>query len=113
MDIQGDFRQHSQLERFGQLEGQVEGFFTAQNAALWDALLSFQTEQRISGDFLEIGVYKGRSALLSALHLREAELFHLIDGSIFLEDAESHLTPILDSVGATFRKCPMTLPIRT
>jgi len=104
MDTQGKFSQHSQLKRFGQLEGQVAGFFTAQNAALWDALLSFQTEQGISGDFLEIGVYKGRSALLSALHLRESERFHLIDGSIFLKEAEANLTPILAKRGRYIQK---------
>jgi hypothetical protein len=104
MDIQKKFGQHSQLEQFGQLEGLVEGFFTAQNAALWDALLSFQTEQNIVGDFLEIGVYKGRSALLSALHLRNSEQFHLIDGTHFLEEAEQHLGPILAQRGQYIQK---------
>ena len=104
MELQGQYGQYSQLGQFGQLEGPVEGFFTAQNAALWDALLSFQAGQNILGDFLEIGVYKGRSALLSALHLRDAERFYLIDGTHFLEEAEGHLAPILAHRGKYLQK---------
>jgi hypothetical protein len=74
-DITQSYFTQSKLIDFNQLEEKVPGFLTSQNAALWDSLLSYQAEQYILGNMLEIGVYKGRSALMSSLHLREKEIF--------------------------------------
>jgi hypothetical protein len=83
------------LEEYKQLSQNVDGFFDGESAALWDALLALQAEQYVFGDMLEIGVYKGRSALLSAMHLREDEASLLIDGTPFMDEARLHLTPLL------------------
>ncbi len=57
----------------------VPGWFEENAVALWDALLTYQAEQGLTGDLLEIGVWKGRSAGMIALHAREGERFFLID----------------------------------
>lgn len=51
----------------------VPGWFRLPAIALWDSLLTFQSTNGVRGNFLEIGVWKGRSALLSALHSAEGE----------------------------------------
>jgi len=38
---------------------EVEGWFQTPAIAIWDSLLSHQEEQRISGNMIEIGVWKG------------------------------------------------------
>jgi hypothetical protein len=76
-----------------------EGFFGDESAALFDIFLSFQKAQKITGNFLEIGVYKGRSALMSGFHLEENEMFHLIDMTYFLDEVEEKLNPILGNRG--------------
>jgi predicted O-methyltransferase YrrM len=85
-----------QFSVYTEKKNEIEGFFTDSSAALFDIFMSFQNTQFIAGDFLEIGVYKGLSALLEALHLGENEVFHLIDSSDYLDDACNLLKPILD-----------------
>jgi hypothetical protein len=80
-------------------QGAVEGFFSLESAALWDSLLAYQEHERVLGDMLEIGVYKGRSALMSSLHLRAGERFVLVDATEFMKEAEVHLKPILGNRG--------------
>jgi hypothetical protein len=81
-----------------------EGWFSDQSAALFDIFLDFQREQNIVGDFIEIGVYKGRSALMSALHLGDDEVFHLIDISSYLKETEKELAPILGQRGKFYQQ---------
>ncbi len=94
----------SKINLFVEKGQEVQGFFQFQNAALWDSLLSFQSEHYIIGNMLEIGVYKGRSALISSLHLREDEHFFLIDGTPFIEEAEANLSSILGLRGNYIQK---------
>lgn len=47
-------------------------------AAAWDALLEFQAS-RVTGALGEIGVYRGKSAALLALHTRKEEHLYLVD----------------------------------
>lgn len=110
-DITQSYFTQSKLIDFNQLEEKVPGFLTSQNAALWDSLLSYQAEQYILGNMLEIGVYKGRSALMSSLHLREKEKFFLIDGTPFIEEAETHLNPILGDRAYYIQKMSYDLEI--
>ena len=95
LTIKDDYFTPSKLIQFNELENKVSGFFTSQAAVLWDSLLCFQEEHSMLGNMLEIGVFKGRSALMSSLHLREQEKFFLIDGTHFIEEAEESLNPIL------------------
>jgi len=46
---------------------------------LWDFFFAAQARLGVSGDFLEIGVYKGRSAVLGALYLRAEERAIFVD----------------------------------
>jgi hypothetical protein len=50
-----------------------------QTTAIWDFLLTQQRNLGVMGDFLEIGVFKGKSALLAALYLQLGELALLVD----------------------------------
>jgi hypothetical protein len=106
-----NYWQQSQLSNFDKLESQVEGFLMSQNVPLWDSFLCYQSEEYITGNMLEIGVYKGRSALLSSLHLRDQEKFLLIDGTRFIEEAQKHLAPILNNRGYYIQKMSYDLEI--
>lgn len=99
LSLQDNYLYLSKLGEFKQLQGGIAGFFLEQSAALWDALLSFQNTHGIHGNMLEIGVYKGLSALMSSLHLKETEKFVLIDCTRYIEDAEANLAPILGTRG--------------
>jgi hypothetical protein len=62
--------------------GSVEGWFTEGAIATWDVLLAHQTAQGWTGDLLEIGVLRGKSASLMALHARPAETVVLVDPAL-------------------------------
>jgi hypothetical protein len=57
----------------------VHGWFMDQAAAVWDCLLCHQEANNLRGNLLEIGVHKGKSALLSAMHARRDEQQFLVD----------------------------------
>ena len=63
------------LERFAALPG----WFTDDSAAIWDCLLAFQKQQCIKGHAFEVGVYHGKSAAMTCLHLRPEEQLVLVD----------------------------------
>lgn len=56
------------LHRYRGEYGHIDGWFSPNAAALWDSLLTYQTRSGIGAHFMEIGVYKGKSAALLALH---------------------------------------------
>ena len=68
-----------ELEQYANTYGALEGFIMPQTTAIWDFLLTQQRNLGIVGDFLEIGVLKGKSALLAALYLQLGELALLVD----------------------------------
>ena len=57
----------------------IHVFFTPQAQAAWDFFLSAQNSMNITGDFVEIGVLRGKSAILGALYLRPDETAVLVD----------------------------------
>jgi hypothetical protein len=57
----------------------VEGFFAEGAQAVWDFLLGIQASMTVGGGFMEIGVWRGKSAFLGALHTRQDEPVVLID----------------------------------
>jgi hypothetical protein len=61
-----------------------------QAAAVWDCLLSHQEANNVRGNLLEIGVHKGKSALLSAMHTRRDEIQFLVDPAP-LDEAVGHI----------------------
>jgi len=67
------------LDYYHRNYGDVPGFFGPESQAIWDFFLRAQVDLGVIGDFLEIGVYKGKSAILAALHLRQDEDAVLVD----------------------------------
>lgn len=57
----------------------LDGWLRIESAATWSCLFALQGERRVHGDLLEIGVFKGKSAALIALHARPEETFVLVD----------------------------------
>jgi predicted O-methyltransferase YrrM len=67
------------FQKYVQASKSVEGWFLDEAAATWDCLLDFQRTSRLAGNLLEIGVWNGKSALLSVLHARADEIQLLVD----------------------------------
>src|SRR5262245_10596315 len=72
------------------------GWFGEQSIALWDCLLCYQLDQRICGHFFEIGVQRGRSAALAAMHASPEELLVMVD-DVSMSHARQNLVKIKPS----------------
>ena len=57
----------------------VDGMLSDFSIAVVDSLLQFQGEEGVSGNLLELGCYKGKTALLLGLHLSDGEYVDLVD----------------------------------
>ena len=57
----------------------VEGFFMPLAMATWDFLFGVQNNIGATGGMLEIGVFQGKSGILSALHMTADEPAYFID----------------------------------
>jgi hypothetical protein len=66
-------------ERYLQSCANIPGWFFPVSAAIWDTLLSYQAENNIRGNLMEIGVFKGKSAAMAALHSQASETCVLVD----------------------------------
>jgi hypothetical protein len=67
------------LTRYRSSFPDIPGWFMEEAIFAWDFLLGSQTRAGVQGDFFEIGVYKGRSAVLGALHVRPEDWCVLVD----------------------------------
>ncbi len=67
------------FETYREKYASLPGWFEDEAQAVWDCLLSWQTELEIPGNLGEIGVFKGKSATLAALHAKENEKCLFID----------------------------------
>lgn len=67
------------LARYRSSFPDILGWFDEDAMFAWDFLLGSQTRAGVQGDFFEIGVYKGRSAVLGALHVRPEDWCVLLD----------------------------------
>lgn len=76
IDRQADL---SAFARFKEEFREIPGWFNPHSVAIWDSLLSFQRQVDITGHFLEIGVWYGKSAALSTLHAAPEETCILVD----------------------------------
>src|SRR5512138_497346 len=83
------------FERWTKLTRSVEGFFLDEAAAAWDFLLELQETDGITGALGEIGVWRGKSAMLLALHARKAEQLYLAD-ICDLRDVRAVLETLVD-----------------
>ncbi|HEY2741436.1 MAG TPA: class I SAM-dependent methyltransferase [Gaiellaceae bacterium] len=70
---------YSQFGLYRDRFSSVEGFFVDEAQAIWDFLLAAQTGLGVSGGFLEIGVWRGKSALMGAVHAAPSEPIVLVD----------------------------------
>jgi Methyltransferase domain len=60
----------SKFRRYLEILPTIEGWFSHEAACIWWTLLDHQTATGITGDLLEIGVWRGKAALQLALHAR-------------------------------------------
>jgi predicted O-methyltransferase YrrM len=70
------------LERYRSEFAAIGGNFWDGAIVTWDVLFVRQAAEGITGDLLEIGVLKGKSATLIALHARADETFVLVDPAL-------------------------------
>ncbi|WP_245490072.1 class I SAM-dependent methyltransferase [Rhizobium ruizarguesonis] len=80
---------HSDAERFRSSQtvaDQIDGMLSAFSMAAMDSVLSLQASNpKISGNVVEFGTYKGRSAAIIAPQVRRSEKFVLVDVADYLE----------------------------
>lgn len=55
------------------------GMMVPLSAALWTLLIDFQNRNGVTGDFVEFGVYRGRSAAVLAMNAEPGDTLHLVD----------------------------------
>jgi predicted O-methyltransferase YrrM len=67
------------LGRYTAEFAELPGFFMRESMLLWDFILWAQDRLHIGGDFLEIGVYRGKSGALGAQYLKAAEVAVFVD----------------------------------
>ena len=67
------------FRRYIEVSNAVDGWFLDEAAATWDCLLQFQQSANITGNLLEIGVWNGKSALMSVQHAGPGEIQLLVD----------------------------------
>ena len=84
------------LDHFRQSFADVQGWFNAPDICIWDSLLTFQSRSMVRGNFLEIGVWMGRSALLSTLHSSKGEQCVFVDLNP-TDEARAKLESVRDS----------------
>lgn len=90
-------RSMTRFDEYMQHFADVEGWFQTPAVAIWDSLLGYQQTQRISGNLLEIGVWKGKSAALAALHCQAGEECVFVD-AMPLDDAKATISQVLPQV---------------
>jgi hypothetical protein len=57
----------------------IEGMLSDFSMAVMDCVLSFQEENRVNGNIIEFGVFRGRSAAILASHRKASERLVLVD----------------------------------
>jgi hypothetical protein len=78
------------LQTFYKSTSKVPGWLSFHDAGVIEIILSNQSEQKASGNLLEIGVYAGKSAIHIGSRVRPGEEFHVCD--IFNESTDSKNT---------------------
>jgi predicted O-methyltransferase YrrM len=84
-------------QRFLKPTSDVSGFFLPAAAITFDILLTHQKASGITGNCLEIGVWHGKSAALTAGHVAEGEQFLMIDA--IADRLRPHVTETFAAVG--------------
>jgi len=85
------------IPRFAHLQSEVdkvEGFLANINVAVWDVFLEYQETHQVVGHLGEIGVYKGKSAIVLAHHQRAGEQLWLVDIYGFMDEVKKTIDPL-------------------
>ena len=82
------------FDQYMQHFADLDGWFQTPAIAIWDSLLSYQQEQRITGNLLEIGVWKGKSAALAALHCEGEDACVFVD-ALPLDEAKARISKVV------------------
>lgn len=90
------------LQQWKSITENVQGFFMPEAAAVWDVLLESHNQAKTyaTGNVVEIGVLRGKSAALAALHTRADEELILCD--LYLSDEVKHLIASIKSEKVTY-----------
>jgi len=75
------------FQELATLADKIEGMLSVFSMAAVDMMLSFQEELGAKGSILEIGTYRGKSAVILGAHLRDAERLVLVDINDYLDRA--------------------------
>jgi hypothetical protein len=86
----------TRLDQFRRSFADVPGWFQMPAICIWDSLLTLQSRSKVRGNLLEIGVWMGRSALLSTLHSSKDEECVFVD-PLPTREARANLETIRDS----------------
>ncbi|HYB42559.1 MAG TPA: class I SAM-dependent methyltransferase [Candidatus Methylomirabilis sp.] len=86
----------------------TEGWCSEVSLAVWDSMLAHQRERGVRGDLLEIGVYRGKSALLLAAHLDPStERLFLVDPTMDQDGVRRTLEGSRAAAGPALRFLPI------
>ncbi len=86
------------------LHHKIDGWFSVEAAAAWDALLCKQSLQGVSGHLMEIGVWRGKSATLMAVHSNPAhEVCVLVDKYMDDRSVTSALQNVYSDLNDSFQ----------
>jgi len=72
---------------------EIHGWCLPEALATWDSLLSFQKSLSITGNILEIGVWRGKTAALMLNHLNtQQEKIYLVDINLQMDELKKNLS---------------------
>jgi len=81
----------------------LQGWFQLPAIATWDALLNYQDQDHITGNLMEIGVWKGKSATLMALHCKPEEQCVFVD-PMPLDEVRNCISAVVPSTRCHYLK---------
>ena len=80
----------------------IEGWFQVPAIVTWDCLLDYQEGEKIAGNLLELGVWKGKAAALLALHCRPGERCLFVDPSPLLMQAKENIDRVIPGTNCQY-----------
>jgi hypothetical protein len=72
----------------------VDGYLASINIAVWDVFLEYQETHQVVGHLGEIGVAKGKSAIILAHHQQAGEQLWLVDIYDYMDEVQRNIEPL-------------------